>query len=380
MEESKLPTMFAPAERAPKDEVLSQFGAFQECQFTKVIDPLPSIVVILNQHRQVIYGNRSLQELLGLSSLEPILGFRPGEVFHCIHSSESEGGCGTTEFCRECGAVKTIVSSISGKPDVRECHMLRHVNGSIDALDLLTAAFPLELGGEKFNVFSVIDISHEKRRSALERIFFHDILNLAGGLKGLVEMLMEEIPENFKEDADLIHNAFQQLVEEIISQKELLAAERDELMPSFITLKSYDVLNVVSEQYKKHEVAKDRDIAVQSGIPDVDFESDFTLLSRVLGNMLKNALEASKPGETVTIGCEPEDDSVTFWAHNKAFMPRDIQLQIFNRSFTTKGKGRGIGTYSIKLLAERYLSGKVSFTSTESDGTKFFVTLPIKQP
>ena len=258
--------------------------------------------------------------------------------------------------------------------------MLRHVNESIDALDLLTVAFPLELGVEKFNVFSVIDIGHEKRRSALERIFFHDIINLAGGLKGLVEMLMEEIPENLKEDANLIHNAFEQLTEEIINQKELLAAERDELMPSFLTLKSYDVLNVVSKQYKKHDVAKDRDIAVQSGIPNVDFESDFTLLSRVLGNMLKNALEASKPGETVTIGCELEGDSVTFWVHNQIFMPRNIQLQIFNRSFTTKGKGRGIGTYSIKLLAERYLGGKVSFTSTESDGTKFFVTLPIKQP
>lgn len=41
-------------------------------------------------------------------------------------------------------------------------------------------------------------------------------------------------------------------------------------------------------------------------------------------------------------------------------MPRTSQLQIFQRSFSTKGKGRGLGTYSIKLLTERYLKGTAS--------------------
>jgi sensor histidine kinase regulating citrate/malate metabolism len=52
-------------------------------------------------------------------------------------------------------------------------------------------------------------------------------------------------------------------------------------------------------------------------------------------------------------------------------MPVDVQLQIFQRSFSTKGNGRGIGTYSIKLLTEQYLNGKVSFVSNESEGTRF---------
>jgi signal transduction histidine kinase len=38
--------------------------------------------------------------------------------------------------------------------------------------------------------------------------------------------------------------------------------------------------------------------------------------------------------------------------------------------------GRGIGTYSAKLITERYLGGSLSFTSSEDEGTTFAVTLP----
>lgn len=52
-------------------------------------------------------------------------------------------------------------------------------------------------------------------------------------------------------------------------------------------------------------------------------------------------------------------------------------LQIFQRSFSTKGGGRGIGTYSVKLLTENYLQGRVAFVSTAEAGTTFTATYPI---
>ena len=53
-----------------------------------------------------------------------------------------------------------------------------------------------------------------------------------------------------------------------------------------------------------------------------------------------------------------------------------IRLQIFQRSFSTKGAGRGLGTYSVKLLSERYLKGAVGFRSTHAEGTRFFARYP----
>jgi CheY-like chemotaxis protein len=58
-------------------------------------------------------------------------------------------------------------------------------------------------------------------------------------------------------------------------------------------------------------------------------------------------------------------------------MAPHVQLQMFQRSFSTKGRGRGIGTYSVKLLTEKYLKGRVAFTSDPLTGTTFSVMVPL---
>ncbi|MGE4488502.1 MAG: ATP-binding protein, partial [Kiritimatiellales bacterium] len=67
---------------------------------------------------------------------------------------------------------------------------------------------------------------------------------------------------------------------------------------------------------------------------------------------------------------------ICFSVHNRFVIPPDVQIQLFTRSFSTKGNGRGLGTYSIKLISEKYLNGRVSFVSNEEQGTVFKVTLP----
>jgi sensor histidine kinase regulating citrate/malate metabolism len=64
---------------------------------------------------------------------------------------------------------------------------------------------------------------------------------------------------------------------------------------------------------------------------------------------------------------------------NPGLIPEQVQLQLFKRSFSTKSaKGRGIGTYSMKLFGERYLGGRVGFESTAEKGTTFWIELPIE--
>ena len=94
--------------------------------------------------------------------------------------------------------------------------------------------------------------------------------------------------------------------------------------------------------------------------------------------MLKNALEACRSGQSVLAGCREVGGCVQFWVHNPSFIPREVQLQLFQRSFSTKGTGRGLGTYSMKLLSERYLKGQVFFTSTPEAGTTFTAAYPLE--
>ena len=91
---------------------------------------------------------------------------------------------------------------------------------------------------------------------------------------------------------------------------------------------------------------------------------------------MKNALEASRAGERVTIWCDC-GQRTRLHVHNPAAMPDAVRLQIFQRSFSTRaGRGRGVGTYSARLLVEKYLGGTLTFVTAPETGTIFTIDLP----
>jgi len=286
-----------------------------------------------------------------------------------------KAGCGTSEFCRDCGAVHAILAGLEGKPDVQECHITLDESG--DALDLRVWTTPLKVDGEQFTFFTLADIGHEKRRRVLERIFFHDILNTAGGLKGFVELLQESDPDELDELTEIVHRLSRELIEEIQGQKTLSTAESGDLSAEPTSLRSVEMLQDVVDLYRNHEVAEERHLRLDANAHNIPFVSDPSLLRRVIGNLVKNGLEACLPGSTVTLGCAQREGRVEFWVHNPGVIPHSVQLKIFQRSFSTKGAGRGLGTYSIRLLTERYLKGKVSFTTSSEKGTTFTASYPL---
>jgi signal transduction histidine kinase len=170
----------------------------------------------------------------------------------------------------------------------------------------------------------------------------------------------------------------EELSTEIQGQKDLLAAENGDLAIHCKPVRSLAVLRKAVSSHEELEIAREKTIQIEPSSADVELSADQTQLLRLLGNMLKNALEATPAGERVVAGCELSQDSrVSFWVRNFQFMPPAVQHQVFNRSYSTKGKGRGLGTYSMKLICERYLGGKVSFTTSEEQGTIFKAVLPL---
>jgi len=370
-----LPTKFAPAERLSGEDVTQQTCCLKELPFlNRVSDAVPNVMVVLNKHRQIVYANKALLSLVGAEDEDAIYGLRPGEVLDCVHASETDGGCGTTEFCSTCGAVNAILTAFKGSEDIQECRIVRKDG---EAIDLRVWTKPIRELDEEFIFFYVVDISDEKRRRILERIFFHDVLNTAGGVFGLSQVLMDDIGEQKDEFIGMIYNSSRRLIEEIKAQRELLAAESGELQIHPDRIGSKAILESVRGTYEQHHVSKGREIQIDPETEDVEIETDITLLTRVLGNLLKNALEAITRGGAVTLGCRRAGDRVQFWVHNDSCMPRDVQLQLFQRSFSTKSADRGLGTYSVKLLTDRYLGGTVSFTSSEGDGTVFRAEYPL---
>lgn len=374
MFENKTLTNYPKVSRLTNGELEKQTDAIiKNHQLITFVESISQMVVILNERREIIYANKSYSQFCQASKINPVTGKRPGESFNCRNAFRSVNGCGTSEFCKSCGAARAISESQLGKRSTQECQVLTVNN---DAINLRVTATPFVLENIKLTLFSLTDISHEKRKESLERVFIHDILNSAGGIAGLSAILKEvDNKDDMKEIAETIENAANNLIEEIKTQREIGAAERGDLVAELQTIDSLLVLKELAFVYSNHDTNPGKSIIVHHDSIKKKITTDPVLLRRILGNMIKNALEAIQPQDEVTLKCEMKDQFVRYSVHNKSIIPQDVQAELFKRFYSTKGHARGIGTYSMKLLGEKYLGGKVWFESTAEKGTKFYFEL-----
>lgn len=373
-----LSTKFANPVREDKAGVFKRYNSIRKSpNIESILNAVPYMSAILNEHHQVIFCNTALLDLLSIPDIADVLGMRPGEIVHCIHSDTEPYGCGTSENCQVCGAVRTVLRCFrEGKATQGEAHLTTGFDHLTQPFDIMVTANPFKFEGYTYVIVTIRDISDEKRRQSLETVFVHDIANVIGGIVGIVDLLQAR--ENIRrEDLLLLSTTARQLYDEMRTQQQLMKAENNELELQPCCINVTKLLNDVATFFKVGMNNVTRTVEVRSSEKKNYFYSDRTLLFRVLCNMLKNAIEASGKNEPVSICSEIVDDTIIFKVHNRSFIPYKVQLQVFQRSFSTHGKGRGLGTYSMKLLSERYLQGKVYFRSTEDEGTTFYASYPI---
>lgn len=343
-----------------------------------ILGTVSGISAVLDENRQIVYANDAFLGILGIGSIEQVIGRRPGEAVSCINSATMEAGCGTSQACMYCGAVNSILECrLTGKRAVRETRISSVSDGKTISWDLKVTTNPIVIREKTFYLFTIEDISNEKRQEALERVFFHDILNSAGNLDGLISML-DETPDG-DEQRELIalsKESSRELIDEIIAHRQLRDAEKGDLVlrEDWVTVE--EVLKGSVNKISHNTVSDGRDIITEDLTGNVKIFTDKYLLQRVLINMLKNAVEATEVGGEIFASATLTGNNVRFTVRNNQVMPDEVRHQVFQRSFSTKGKGRGLGTYSVKLLSETYLHGKAGFSSTTTEGTVFWIDLP----
>lgn len=372
-------TFFAPAGRADELLLARQKDSIDDAPFiTAVFNAVPDMLLILNEQRQIVAVNNKLMTAFEVTRPDVLIGLRPGEAVSCIHSEEGPDGCGTSETCSACGAVLTILASQeSGEHAEGECRVVISRNGGT-ALDLEVQATPIDVSGNHFTIFALKDIGSEKRREVLERTFFHDILNTVGGIRGIADLLNDGenlTSESEAEYKELMVELSDSLAEEISQQRRLLSAERGEYVPDMKDTDLKEMLDEVCKLYGNHIRTPDRSVVLEDA-PMSRLITDRSMLRRVVGNMVLNALEATPSGGVVKVSLTVDVQNVGISVVNSGEIPTDVQLRLFKRSFSTKSKsGRGIGTYSMKLFGERYLGGTVGFNCKNNE-TVFFIKLP----
>ena len=343
---------------------------------TDLIEGMALPALLLNCQRQIVFANSTARAAFQ-DDEQPLIGRRIGEATDCIHAADPPAGCGTALACAKCGAAHALQSArLDLRHVTEECRIQTRTVTKTGSYNLKVTVAPFQAASEQLFLVTMENVFSEHRQQLLERMFFHDVLNAAGGLQGLLTTWTELSPEETAEYSTIAAEAATSLVEEIEAYRDMAAAERGELVAHGRAVRGRDLLLLAQGLYQKHTVATGKHIELRTPELDPGFHTDPVILKRVIGNLVKNALEASRPGQTVVVSYG-YDEGPHFEVHNEAVMPMSVQLQVFQRSFSTKARqGRGLGTYGARLLTEQYLKGTIRFESRDGLGTVFTVDLP----
>jgi signal transduction histidine kinase len=352
-----------------------------------LLEAVDAGLLVLNRERQILATNRA-PLLESLRHERRAIGLRPGEFFSCPRAAEQ--GCGAGEHCLACGTFRAVTQSQAGRGTVeQECLLTTGDGADGTPRELNVRATQVDIDGKDYTVVSLRDISHEKRRQALERVFFHDILNTLSALANWTHLLNHSSGERLDRARERVSRLVSQLEREIQLQRTLLDAEQGTLQAQRIPVTPAALLADLQAMFADMQAAQQRTLTVEDHCPGAELETDPVLLGRVLTNMVRNAFEATPAGGHVRLWCEWETGAkasdqpgqqnvVAFRVHNPGEIPSAVAPRIFQRSFTTKtGTGHGLGTYGMRLLGERYLGGKVSFATSAEAGTVFSIRLPL---
>jgi signal transduction histidine kinase len=373
-------TLFAPAERAAEDQLAEEIRTVSSNPVVAgLLQSAGGMLAILDECRQLVALNDSLLKLLGVDDPAKALGLRLGEALKCIYAEDDPAGCGTTKWCSSCGAAIVVVSSLTdNQPAERICALSARRGERQEDLALLVKSQPFLLGSTRYLLIFIQDITREQQRAALERMFFHDINNLLCLLLGASELLVVRDPSEL---AKTINRGAQRLHKEIAIQRCLSEGDacayqqlHDEVSPA-------EMLADLQTLFVNHPLADNKNLHFQSRPPEVPIVTDHYLVSRILRNMIINALEAGTAHDIVRVWVAQKDEQISFFVWNAQEIPEHLTGRIFQRNFSTKEQpGRGVGTYSMKFLGEKVLGGSVQFTTSVTDGTTFRFSLPAGSP
>ena len=343
--------------------------------FSSVFNQLPNMGLVVNQDRSVVFINQKLLSDIGMSTIHEVLGMRPGELIQCIHT-RGQVRCGDARGCRHCDAIAAVEESMtSGVAVTKNARVTIQPENQTVSLDLQVTATPLRVDSLWLTMVFFSDISSQKRREYLEKVFLHDTRNTLTALTMMGDLMsLKKLPEDLRNDLHALQKYVNMLTEDIDVHQMLIDAEAGTLRASF---SNFPLQEIVDECLQS--IARFAQMASVKVMLDLDHAPDFLhtdrrLLRRLLVNTLKNAIEATPSGGEVRLKVV-QDAYCIFEITNPTLIDEATREKIFQRSFSTKGEGRGLGTYSMRLLLETYLGGEISFTSENHCGTSFRIRL-----
>ena len=126
------------------------------------------------------------------------------------------------------------------------------------------------------------------------------------------------------------------------------------------------------------DIFRERNIAFAKADEDLLANFDRTQLIRVVTNLVKNAIQATKTVDSpqIMVNVREENGQVNISVMDNGIgISEEHKPKIFQPKFTTKTSGMGLGLAMVKNILETY-NGSITFVSQEGKGTTFMVSFP----
>lgn len=365
-----------------------------------ILGATPVGVCITNQHGYFEYVNRNYCRLYG---------YEPHDLLgkHFTTVVPEEGRARLTDLH------DTFISAGGGSGELRGEWNVRRSDGT-PLVILADAAYIEDTAGEPKKVTFVVNITDRKRmehelqatiaelhtemqerqrleatKHEVERMMRHDLRNPLNGMLTAAELLLrDELTEGQRELVTAIRDSGKRLDTMISSSMDYVRMEEGsyELDPRQINL--LDLFRAVESQLASIVDGSGVSLTYDIDGDEVDWNGSLPLygevvyLEELFANLVRNAVEASRSGESVSISIQTDARAAprgTYRVriHNSAPIPADVRDRFFER-YATSGKkgGNGLGTYIARLIAAAH-RGTVWFETDESHGTDLFVELPL---
>jgi two-component system, OmpR family, sensor kinase len=236
-----------------------------------------------------------------------------------------------------------------------------------------------------------LDLAFERQRRFIADAS-HELRTPLAILQGESEVALSNptrTPEEYRESLSALQHEARRLARIVEDMFTLSRADTGQYPVDRRELYLDEVVAECAHSVRTLAAAKSITLSVESN-GELPISGDESLLSRMLLNLLDNAIKYTPSGGRVTVAAHstPAGAQITI-ADNGIGIPQEFQSRIFERFFRAdqartranaapgSAGGAGLGLAIARWIAEAHL-GTLALTRSDASGTVFTVTLPAK--
>ena len=259
--------------------------------------------------------------------------------------------------------VLTHMNQVKGK--LKDEHLAKHETQAM-------------LKDKHVRIIALSDVSHELSNQEVDswikliRVLTHEIMNTITPVTSLSETLLTRVTEDkdLKQGLDTIHKTGTELLAFVNNYRRFTHVPQPQ-----------PALFYVEPFLERMAMLCNHEVEISVSPKDLLAYADESLLSHVVTNLLKNAVEAFKEKRKLSFirlqaYANAQESIIIDVSNNAGLIPEEVASHIFIPFFTTKPEGSGIGL-SLSRQIMRVSGGSLSLHQDKAQGiTTFRIIIP----